>query len=181
MTRAVLGDLRRLVMNIENAIHARNARTRATTSQGPYRPPPVEEQNPQNQDPREIEAKWSDIRPEADSLSTTLETLRLTLDPLPETPKKEATQELIETDASALKRIMAYAEAAIGLERTENNLSLNMARQYLTFGVSKSAPKTTGDNTARQEFNHVFGEIESVTYSLRIPEYHYAKLCGGSL
>jgi len=44
--------------------------------------------------------------------------------------------------------------------------------------VSKSAPKSTSDNTARQELNHEFGEVEAVTYSLRIPEYHYAKLCG---
>lgn len=129
---------------------------------------------------KRIEAAAADIKLEAQTLQATLADLRVTLDPTPDTPKKQAAQDLLELESVAVTRIFAYTEAAVGLERTQNNLSMTENREYLSFGVAKGAAKTLGDNVARQEFNHVLGEPENINYSLRLPEYHYAKLCGGS-
>jgi len=145
---------------------ARAARLNATSRWRPY---------------KHIEAAWSDIRLETQSIDETLSTLSVAVDPLPDTPKKLAAQNLIETDSTAVRRIFAYTQAAAGFERTQNNSSMNQKREWLSFGVSNTAAKTANDNIARQELNHVFGEPESVSYSLRLPEYHYAKLCSTSL
>jgi hypothetical protein len=126
---------------------------------------------------KHIEGAWSDVLISARSSKAALMEFTLELDPTPDTPQKTAAQDLIEADRNAVDRILGYMATTVGFERAENNISMNYQRQFLTFGVSKQAARTEGDNIAHQEFNKKFAEPENALYALKIPEYHYAKLC----